>query len=67
MIWSSLVISIQKDGWNLGSQEVEEVLLGQVQLLQRSSVCGGEGGVQLPSPGNTIIIIMTSLSSQSCT
>ena len=30
MIQSSLVISVQEDGWYLGSQEVKEILLGQV-------------------------------------
>ena len=30
MIQSSLIISVQEDGWYLGSQEVEKVLLGQV-------------------------------------
>ena len=61
VIQSSPVISVQEDGRDLGSQEVEKVLLGQVKLLQSPPVCGGKGGVQLPTPGD-IIIIMTSLS-----
>ena len=56
-IRSSLVISVQEDGWYFGSQEVEKVLLGQVKLLQSPPVCGGKGGVQLPTPGDIIIII----------
>ena len=63
-IRSSLVISVQEDGWYFGSQEVEEVLLGQVKLLQSPPVGGGKGGVQLPTPGDIIIIMTSSHSSQ---
>ena len=53
-----LFLPIKEHRRYLRSEEVEEVFLGQTQLLQSPAVGGGEGGVQLPAPDMIIIITL---------
>ena len=53
-----LFLPIKEHRRYLRSEEVEEVFLGQTQLLQSPAVGGREGGVQLPAPDMIIIITL---------